>query len=64
MAAVGYARVSTRDQNLDGQTGALQVAGREKVFIEHTSSVLAKRTALDDALSIHGQGRQHGAGIR
>ncbi|WP_394253552.1 recombinase family protein [Arthrobacter pityocampae] len=50
MAAVGYARVSTRDQNLDGQTDALKEAGCEKVFIEHASGVLAKRPALDDAL--------------
>ncbi len=50
MAAVGYARVSTREQNLDGQTDALEAAGCEKVFIEHASGVLAKRPALDDAL--------------
>ena len=50
MAAVGYARVSTRDQNLDGQTDALEAAGCEKVFIEHASGVLAKRPALEDAL--------------
>nr|WP_306740155.1 recombinase family protein [Arthrobacter sp. B0490] len=50
MAAVGYERVSTRDQNLNGQTDALEVAGCEKIFIEHASGVLAKRPALDDAV--------------
>ncbi|MBG6215293.1 DNA invertase Pin-like site-specific DNA recombinase [Cryobacterium sp. CAN_C3] len=50
MASIGYARVSTREQNLDGQTDALAVAGCDKVFVEHASGVLAKRPALDDAL--------------
>ena len=50
MAAIGYARVSTRDQNPDAQTDALTAAGCEKVFVEHASGVLAKRPALEDAL--------------
>ena len=50
MASIGYARVSTREQNPDGQTDLLSAAGCEKVFVEHASGVLAKRPALDDAL--------------
>lgn len=50
MASVGYARVSTREQNLDAQQDALDAAGCEKVFIEHASGVLARRPALTDAL--------------
>jgi DNA invertase Pin-like site-specific DNA recombinase len=50
MASVGYSRVSTREQNLDAQTDALEAAACEKVFVEHASGVLAKRPALDDAL--------------
>ena len=50
MVSVGYARVSTRDQNPDAQTDALRAGGCEKIFVEHASGVLAKRPALDDAL--------------
>ena len=47
---LGYARVSTQEQNLDAQTDALEAAACDKVFVEHASGVLAKRPALDDAL--------------
>jgi DNA invertase Pin-like site-specific DNA recombinase len=50
MASVGYARVSTREQNPDAQTDALKAAGCGKVFVEHASGVLARRPALEDAL--------------
>jgi len=47
---IGYARVSTRDQHPEAQTDALSAAGCEKVFIDHASGTLAKRTALEQAL--------------
>lgn len=50
MAIIGYARVSTRDQNPDSQTDALDVAGCSKIFIDHASGKLAKRPALTEAL--------------
>ena len=51
MAVVGYARVSTRDQHPEAQTDALAAAGCDKLFTEHASGMLARRPALDEALS-------------
>ncbi len=51
MSLVGYARVSTRDQHPEAQTDALAAAGCEKTFTEHASGTLARRPALDEALS-------------
>lgn len=50
MASVGYARVSPLDQNLGGQTDALEAAACGKVSVADASGVLSKRPALDDAL--------------
>ena len=47
---VGYARVSTQDQNLDLQQDALTSAGCEKIFIDHVSGAQAERVGLDPAL--------------
>jgi len=50
MALIGYARVSTRDQNPEGQTDVLSSAGCEKLFVDRASGTLAKRPALTEAL--------------
>lgn len=42
MAKIGYARVSTKDQNLDLQLEALKEAGCEKVYSEHKSGIKAR----------------------
>lgn len=49
-ASVGYARVSTREQHAEGQTDVLDASGCEKVFVGHTSGMLATRPALIEAL--------------
>jgi DNA invertase Pin-like site-specific DNA recombinase len=47
---IGYARVSTQDQNLDLQIDALQKAGCEKIFTDKMSGVKA-RPGIDEALT-------------
>jgi DNA invertase Pin-like site-specific DNA recombinase len=47
---VGYARVSTEDQNLNLQTDALQQAGCEKLFHDEMSGAKAERPGLQEAL--------------
>jgi len=47
---IGYARVSTREQNLDLQCHALEKAGCERIFVEKASGALRERPALQDAL--------------
>ena len=49
---IGYARVSTEDQNLDLQLQALEAAGCEIVFQDHgVSAVAHKRPGLDETLA-------------
>lgn len=48
---VGYARVSTRDQNHDLQIDALRSAGCEKIFEEKLSAALRDRPQLQAALN-------------
>ena len=47
---LGYARVSTLDQNLDLQQDALKEAGCGKIFIEQMSGAVMDRPALGEAL--------------
>ena len=44
---LGYARVSTGDQNLDGQCRRLSAAGCEKLFEEKISGVMRDRPRLE-----------------
>jgi DNA invertase Pin-like site-specific DNA recombinase len=47
---IGYARVSTVDQNLALQRDALADAGCGKIFTEQMSGAVTERPALHDAL--------------
>ena len=49
---IGYARVSTADQNLDLQTDALKKASCEKLYCDKISGVKADRPGLTQALEV------------
>ena len=53
---VGYARVSTKDQNLHLQHEALQQAGCEKIYEDQASGAKASRKGLDLALEVLREG--------
>lgn len=53
---IGYARVSTQDQNLDLQTEALTRAGCEKIHEDKISGVRAERPGLTRALEMLREG--------
>jgi len=55
---IGCGRVSTRDQNPDGQHDALDTAGCDEVFVDKASGKLASRPKLDEALRISRKGDQ------
>jgi len=44
---IGYARVSTSDQNLDLQQDALKQAGCERIIVDEITGSVAKRPGLD-----------------
>ena len=53
---VGYARVSTHDQNLSLQLDALKQAGCEEIHQDQVSGAKAERSGLQDALAYLRQG--------
>ena len=54
---IGYARVSTDDQNLDLQLDALTRAGCERVFTDHgVSGATIEREGLSQAIAAVGEG--------
>jgi len=48
---IGYARVSTRDQNLELQLDALNKVGCERIFTDKLSGAHVERPGLKEALS-------------
>ena len=50
MSKIGYARVSTKDQNLNSQIDALNEYGCERIFSEKVSGRKYNRTELDKCL--------------
>ncbi|MEC3949285.1 recombinase family protein [Sphingobium sp. HWE2-09] len=55
---IGYARVSTADQNSDLQINALQAAGCDPIFEDSITGVAVSREGLDLALASIGQGEK------
>lgn len=53
---IGYARVSTTDQNTDLQLQALKGAGCEQIFEDQVSGSVTNRPGLDKALALVGKG--------
>jgi DNA invertase Pin-like site-specific DNA recombinase len=51
MTVLGYARVSTDGQTLEGQQAALTAAGATKIFAEKISGAVTDRKALGRALA-------------
>lgn len=56
MALIGYARVSTGDQNLSPQLDRLKVAGCTRIFEEHASGAMRTRPQLAHALAAVSKG--------
>jgi DNA invertase Pin-like site-specific DNA recombinase len=48
---IGYARVSTRDQDFDGQKGELEAAGCAEIYSEKESGVRSDRPELAKAIA-------------
>ncbi len=49
---VGYARVSTQDQNLDLQKDALEKAGCERILVDQISGARSERPGYQSAMQI------------
>jgi DNA invertase Pin-like site-specific DNA recombinase len=56
MATIGYARVSSKDQNLDRQTDALQALKVDKLFTDKLSGKDTKRVGLGAMLDFVREG--------
>lgn len=56
MIKLGYARVSTHEQNLDLQTDALQKEGCKQIFTDKVSGVKAKKPNFEKLLEYARQG--------
>ncbi len=57
MACIGYARVSTEEQNLALQLDALKAAGCDRIYRdEGVSAVARERPAFEAALAVLGEG--------
>jgi DNA invertase Pin-like site-specific DNA recombinase len=53
---IGYARVSSSDQNLDLQNDALVKGGCEKIFEDKESGAVASRSGLEQAMDMLREG--------
>lgn len=53
---IGYARVSTGDQNIDLQSDALNRAGCEKIFMDKESGAVSARSGLEQAMQMLREG--------
>jgi len=53
---IGYARVSTHDQNLNLQKDALKQAGCEKIFVDEVSGATTTRSGLGSAIEMLREG--------
>jgi len=53
---IGYARVSTGDQNIDLQSDALNRAGCEKIYVDQESGSVSKRSGLEQAMEMLREG--------
>lgn len=56
MSKIGYARVSTKDQNLNSQIDMLKSHGCDRIFSEKVSGRKHKRTELDKCLDYMREG--------